>query len=149
MHAVSVPAGATAGSIFCSACAARTWVPPASTTQPVGHTSRARDSVSRHRRTSGRSDGEAPALAAAARPGSASSIHAGIGQLHLYSRLTPGLIDHDLVLLVPKLPEPAVVEASQAAGIKGHSYSFGDLETGGDIIFSDAFLDLCLGTGAA
>jgi hypothetical protein len=79
----------------------------------------------------------------------ASSIHAGIGQLHLYSHLIPGLLDHDLVLLVPKLPQPEVFEAIRAAGIKVHSYRFGDLETGGDIIFSDAFLELCLGTGPA
>ena len=80
---------------------------------------------------------------------SASSIHAGIGQLHLYSRLIPGLTNHALVLLVPKLPEPEVVEAIRGAGINVHSYSFGDPETGEEIIFSDAFLELCFGTEAA
>ena len=94
-------------------------------------------------------DGARPLLLEIKTSIGASSIHAGIGQLHLYSRLIPGLIDHDLVLLVPKLPKLEVVEAIRAAGIKVHSYSFGDPETGEDIVFSDAFLELCMGPRAA
>lgn len=94
-------------------------------------------------------EGAPPLLLEIKTNSSAASIHAGIGQLHLYSRLIPGLINHDLVLLVPKLPEPEVVKAIRGAGIKLHSYSFCDLETGGDIVFSDAFIELCMGAGAA
>ena len=76
----------------------------------------------------------------------ASSIHGGIGQLHLYSRLIPGLEKHKLVLLVPKMPAPEVVEAIKDGGIEVYSYCFGDLDTESDVVFSDLFLGLCMTT---
>lgn len=77
---------------------------------------------------------------------SSGDIHCGIGQLHFYSRLIPGLDRHKLVLLLPTMPAPEVVEAIEASGIAVHSYHSHDGgASGDDIVFSDVFMSVCRG----
>lgn len=74
---------------------------------------------------------------------SAADIHAGIGQLHFYSRLISDLEHHQRVLLLPRLPHDDVVTAIEACGILVHEFSLAATEDGGEASFSDAFLALC------
>lgn len=74
---------------------------------------------------------------------SAGDIHAGIGQLHFYSRLIPGLDHHQRVLLLPRLPHVDVVAAIEACGMLVHEFTLTTNDEGGEASFSDAFLTLC------
>lgn len=73
----------------------------------------------------------------------AGDIHAGVGQLHFYSRLIPGLEGHQRVLLLPRLPHNDVVAAIEACGILVHQFTLVEDDEGGEPIFSGPFLALC------
>jgi hypothetical protein len=74
---------------------------------------------------------------------SAADIHAGVGQLHLYSRLIPDLERHQRVLLLPRLPNPQIVSAVQESRILVHEFTYGGSEDGSELSFSEPFLTLC------
>ena len=73
---------------------------------------------------------------------SAADIYGGMGQLQLYPRLLPKLGEHKLVLLLPNLPHPALVEAIAACGVLLHTYSLPT--SAGEIVeFDEGFHRLC------
>lgn len=75
---------------------------------------------------------------------SASEIHTGVGQLHLYPRLMPRLAEHGGALLLPGLPAPSVRAAVEACGIAIHCYELEERD--GDspkVTFSPDFLRRC------
>lgn len=75
---------------------------------------------------------------------SAAEVYAGIGQLELYPKLLPRLAHHTRILLLPKMPRPALADAIQECGVEIYTY---DLTIVGkrvaDVAFTDAFLLRC------
>lgn len=75
---------------------------------------------------------------------SASEIHGGVGQLHLYPRLIRRLERHGRALLLPTRPAPAVAKAVEACGIEIHTFDLTEHADGSfDVAFSPAFLSRC------
>lgn len=73
---------------------------------------------------------------------SAADVYGGMGQLQLYPKLLPKLGKHKLVLLLPKLPHPALVEAILACDVLLHTYSL-PTSAGKIAEFDGSFLRLC------
>ncbi|UAJ12652.1 hypothetical protein [Polymorphobacter megasporae] len=73
---------------------------------------------------------------------SAADVYGGMGQLQLYPKLLPKLGDHDLVLLLPALPQPALVKAIGECEVRLHTYRL-PTTAGGRVEFEKAFLRLC------
>jgi hypothetical protein len=75
---------------------------------------------------------------------SAAEVYAGIGQLELYPKLLPRLVNHARILLLPKMPRPALADAIRECGVEIHTYN---LKMRGkrvaDVVFTDAFLKRC------
>ncbi|KQM90815.1 hypothetical protein ASE73_04625 [Sphingomonas sp. Leaf24] len=74
---------------------------------------------------------------------SAADVYGGMGQLQLYPRLLPRLGDHRLVLLLPGLPQPALVRAIDECGVLLHTYRRQSPDAYAKVEFDDAFLGLC------
>lgn len=74
---------------------------------------------------------------------SAADVYGGMGQLQLYPRLLPRLGGHQLVLLLPALPQPALVEAIRECGVRLHTYRRLSSEADAEVKFEDEFLRLC------
>lgn len=72
----------------------------------------------------------------------AADVYGGMGQLQLYPRLLPKLGEHELVLLLPALPQPALVKAIGECGVSLHTYRMPET-AGGTIEFDRPFLRLC------
>jgi hypothetical protein len=77
---------------------------------------------------------------------SAGDLHAGVGQLHIYSRLIPGLDQHKRILLLPRLPDGDVIAAIKGSGILVHEFTFVPKGNDGEVTFSDAFMAMCEAT---
>jgi len=73
---------------------------------------------------------------------SAADVYGGMGQLQLYPKLLPNLGDHELVLLLPALPRPALVEAIGECAVRLHTYRQ-PTTAGGTVEFDEDFLRLC------
>ncbi len=73
---------------------------------------------------------------------SAADVYGGMGQLRLYPLLLPSLGGHELVLLLPALPHPALVEAIGECGVRLHTYRSSNT-TKGKVEFDADFLRLC------
>ena len=73
----------------------------------------------------------------------AADVYAGMGQLQLYPKLLPQLGRHQLVLLLPSLPQQALVKAVEECGVRLCTYEF--YEESGELIitFSDQFKEIC------
>lgn len=65
-----------------------------------------------------------------------------MGQLQLYPKLLPKLGEHKLVLLLPDLPHPALVEAIAKCDVHLHAYSL-PTSAGKIADFDEGFLRLC------
>ena len=74
---------------------------------------------------------------------SAAEIYGGMGQLQLYPKLLPKLGDHQLVLLLPALPQPALIHAVEQCGVRLCTYQLFDTNADLKIIFHETFLALC------
>ena len=74
---------------------------------------------------------------------SAADVYGGMGQLQLYPRLLPQLGDHELVLLLSALPQPALVRAIGECGVRLHTYRRLSSQADAAVKFDDAFLRLC------
>lgn len=72
----------------------------------------------------------------------AADVYGGMGQLQLYPLLLPRLGDHELVLLLPALPHPALVKAIDECGVRLHTYR-PSKTTKGEVEFDTDFLRLC------
>lgn len=72
----------------------------------------------------------------------AADVYSGIGQLQLYPKLLPKLGEHELVLLLPDLPQPALVEAIAKCDVRLHTYSL-PASAGKMAEFEESFLCLC------
>jgi hypothetical protein len=72
---------------------------------------------------------------------SASSIHAAVGQLHLYPALMPSLKNTSKYLLLPSPPDRDLVKAIEDLGISVYTYAAERVDSGG--IFQE-FIDTCL-----
>lgn len=73
----------------------------------------------------------------------AADVYTGIGQLTVYPKLLPRLLDHRRVLLLPRSPSGALIEAIRECGVDLHSY---ELKLDGEQVyvnFSAQFLQLC------
>lgn len=73
----------------------------------------------------------------------AADIYGGMGQLQLYPKLLPKLGDHEMVLLLPALPHPALVRAIGECGVRLHTYSRSASTSAAEVQFDDDFLRLC------
>lgn len=73
---------------------------------------------------------------------SAADVYGGMGQLQLYPKLLPKLGEHELVLLLPELPQPALVEAIGKCEVRLHTYRL-PTSAGGIAEFDEDFLRLC------
>ncbi|MHC2620086.1 hypothetical protein ACVIW2_002118 [Bradyrhizobium huanghuaihaiense] len=74
---------------------------------------------------------------------SAESVYGGIGQLIVYPKLLPRLSGHRRVLLLPRSPSGALMEAIRQCDVDLHYY---DLKVEGEeviVCFSAPFLQLC------
>lgn len=72
----------------------------------------------------------------------AADVYGGMGQLQLYPRLLPKLGEHELVLLLPALPPPALVKAIGECGVSLHTYYLPETPDG-TIDFDRGFLHAC------
>ena len=72
----------------------------------------------------------------------AADVYSGMGQLQLYPKLLPKLGEHKLVLLLPNLPQPALVEAIAKCDVHLHTYSL-PTSAGKMAEFDENFLRLC------
>lgn len=72
----------------------------------------------------------------------AADVYGGMGQLRLYPRLLPKLGKHALVLLLPALPQPALVKAIGECGVSLHTYRLSKTAKG-KVEFDADFLRLC------
>lgn len=72
----------------------------------------------------------------------AGDVYSGMGQLQLYPRLLPKLGDHELVLLLPALPQSALVKAIGECKVRLYTYRL-PKTAGGKVEFDVAFLLLC------
>jgi hypothetical protein len=72
---------------------------------------------------------------------SASSIHAAVGQLHLYPALMPRLKNTSKYLLLPSPPDRELVKAIEDLGISVNTYAADRIDN--DSIFQE-FIDTCL-----
>lgn len=88
--------------------------------------------------------GTAPLLVEIKTGISASEIHTGVGQLHLYPRLIARLAGYERALLLPGMPAPEVRAAIEACGIGIHIFNLeeGDGEMP-QVTFSSDFLRRC------
>ena len=73
---------------------------------------------------------------------SAADVYGGMGQLQLYPRLLPKLGDHELVLLLPSLPQTALVKAILECEVRLYTYRLATI-AGGKVEFDEAFLREC------
>lgn len=72
----------------------------------------------------------------------AADVYGGMGQLQLYPRLLPKLGKHQLVLLLPALPQPTLVKAIEECGVRLHTYRLSNTAKG-KVEFDVDFLRLC------
>ncbi|TBE26565.1 hypothetical protein ELH05_01135 [Rhizobium ruizarguesonis] len=72
---------------------------------------------------------------------SASSIHAAVGQLHLYPALMPRLKNTSKYLLLPSPPDRDLVKAIEDLGISVYTYAAERADSGG--VFQE-FIDTCV-----
>lgn len=72
----------------------------------------------------------------------AADVYGGMGQLQLYPRLLPKLGEHVLVLLLPALPQPALLKAIRECGVSLHTYRLSNTAKG-KVEFDADFLRLC------
>ncbi|WDA13441.1 hypothetical protein [Paracoccus marcusii] len=73
----------------------------------------------------------------------AADVYAGMGQLQLYPKLLPQLGRHQLVLLLPSLPQQALVKAVKECGVRLFTYEYSE-ENGTPVIrFSGHFKGIC------
>ncbi|MBF5093737.1 hypothetical protein F1643_03740 [Azospirillum sp. INR13] len=74
---------------------------------------------------------------------SAAEVYGGLGQLQLYRKLLPRLEHHEPVLLLPRLPSPALAEAVRACGVTLVTFA---LQVKGKrlaVTFSETFYETC------
>ncbi|WIW88082.1 hypothetical protein K3M67_14135 [Sphingobium sp. V4] len=74
---------------------------------------------------------------------SANDVHTGVGQLLLYPALLPRLAGHRRILLLPKLPKPALLKALGECDISVCAYRISVKAKGVNVQFSTEFLELC------
>ncbi|MDR7124375.1 hypothetical protein [Pseudotabrizicola sp. 4114] len=73
----------------------------------------------------------------------AADVYAGMGQLQLYPKLLPQLSRHQLILLLPSLPQQALVKAVEESGVRLCTYEFLDERGELTITFSGQFKEIC------
>lgn len=72
-----------------------------------------------------------------------SDIYTALGQLQIYRRLFPHLVDHHPVLLIPDGLRADLVEAIEGCGVSVHTYSLEYIEGNVSIDFSSSLQALC------
>lgn len=70
-------------------------------------------------------------------------VYAGMGQLQLYPKLLPQLGRHKLVLLLPSLPQKALVQAVEGCGVRLCTYEIIDESGELTVTFSDQLKEIC------
>ncbi|SDI13267.1 hypothetical protein [Alloyangia pacifica] len=73
----------------------------------------------------------------------AADVYTGMGQLQLYPKLLPQLGHHQLVLLLPKLPQQALVKAVEECGVRLCTYDFFEESGKMRVTFSDELREIC------
>lgn len=74
---------------------------------------------------------------------SAAEVYGGLGQLQLYRKLLPRLEHHEPVLLLPRLPTPALADAVRACGVRLATYTMRAKGKRFAVTFSEAFYETC------
>ncbi len=73
----------------------------------------------------------------------AADIYAGMGQLQLYPKLLPKLGDHERILLLPELPQPALVKAVGQCGVRLFTYGLRESDGKITVTLDESFLEMC------
>lgn len=74
---------------------------------------------------------------------SAADVYGGMGQLQLYPKLLPKLGSHQLILLLPGLPQPALVNAIKQCEVRLCTYNIIEMNEGFKVAFDEQFMELC------
>lgn len=73
----------------------------------------------------------------------ASDIYTAVGQLQVYRRLFPHLVDHHQVVLIPEGLRADLIKALEECGVSVHTYRLNSIEGSASVKFSSGLQTLC------